>query len=69
MSKIALNIEYIESHQNGEAARSGYIVTMDNDGAAEESHTLDELKQLHEWLGIYIDRREMLQTVRDSEEE
>lgn len=58
MSNIALNIEHIEQHQNGERATSGYIVTIDNDGAAEESHTLDDLKQLHAWLGGYIKQRE-----------
>lgn len=58
MSNIALNIEHIEQHQNGERATSGYIVTIDNDGAAEESHTLDDLKQLHAWLGDYIKQRE-----------
>lgn len=67
MSKIGLNIEYIESHKNGEFTRAGYIVTMD-EGSLEENHTLDELKQLHEWLGIYIDRREMIETARNDME-
>ncbi len=58
MSKISLNIEYVEQYQNGERATSGYIVTIDNDSAAEESHTLDDLKQLHAWLGGYIRQRE-----------
>lgn len=67
MSKIALNIEYIESHKNGESARTGYIVTMD-EGSLEETHTLDELKQLREWLGAYINRRETIDAARDDME-
>ncbi len=66
MSNIALNIEYVEQHQNGECTTSGYIVTIDNDGAAEESHTLDDLKQLHAWLGEYIKQREAYDNVRAS---
>lgn len=58
MSNIALNIEHIEQCQNGATTTSGYIVTIDNDSAAEEAHTLDDLKQLHAWLGNYIKRRE-----------
>lgn len=58
MSNIALNIEHIEQCQNGATTTYGYIVTIDNDGAAEEAHTLDDLKQLHAWLGDYIKRRE-----------
>lgn len=73
MSNIALNIEYVEQHQNGATTTSGYIVTIDNDGAAEESHTLDDLKQLHTWLGDYIKQREAYEslsaaTVADAED-
>lgn len=63
MSNIALNIEHIEQCQNGATTTSGYIVTIDNDGAAEESHTLDDLKQLHAWLGNYIKRREAYESM------
>lgn len=63
MSNIALNIEHIEQCQNGATTTSGYIVTIDNDSAAEEAHTLDDLKQLHAWLGNYIKRREAYESM------
>lgn len=63
MSNIALNIEHIEQCQNGATTTSGYIVTIDNDSAAEEAHTLDDLKQLHAWLGSYIKQREAYESL------
>lgn len=55
MSLIQMHIERIEHHHNSsamDAPQGAFYVTIDEDPAGR--HTLDELKQLHAWLGGFI---------------